>query len=60
MDGKDALKLITTGIAGLYTGGAAIIHVAESPARLTLDTVNCRKQWAEAFNRAKGYMVCSL
>ena len=57
MDVKDVLKLITTGASGLFTGGCAIIHVVDSPARMTLDTLNCRKHWVEAYYRAKTYMV---
>lgn len=53
MDGKDVLKLVATGLTGCFSGGAFIINVADAPARMTLDTVNCRKHWKEAFNRAK-------
>lgn len=53
MDLKDVLKISTTGLAGLFSGAALYINLADTPARMTLDTKNCRKHWKEAFNRAK-------
>ena len=53
MEGKDIFKLAASGLSGVFTGAALLINVADHPARMTLDTVNCRKHWAEDFNRAK-------
>lgn len=53
MDGKDFLKLCTTGLSGVFAGGAFMINASAHPARMTLDTVNCRKHWLEDFHRAK-------
>jgi len=51
-----ALKLITTGAAGMFAGAAAYINTCEHPARMALaDTKMCHKQWKESFDRAKVY-----
>ena len=53
-----ALKLISTGAAGMFAGGAAYINICEHPARMTLpDTKMCHKQWKESFDRAKVLQV---
>lgn len=53
-----ALKIIATGAAGMFAGGAAYINICEHPARMTLaDTKMCHKQWKESFDRAKVYQA---
>lgn len=54
---KDLFKIEATALAGLFAGNAMYVNAADHPARMTLDTVNCRKTWKEAFRRAKKFQV---
>ena len=54
---KQCLKFDATALAGMIAGAAMYINAADNPARMTLDTVNCRKHWMEAYNRARIFQV---
>ena len=54
---KQCLKFDATALAGMFAGAAMYINAADNPARMTLDTVNCRKHWMEAYNRARIFQV---
>jgi hypothetical protein len=46
------LQLIATLTATLFAGAALYIHVAEHPARMTLDAKAAALQWADSYRRA--------